>query len=203
MIRMVAMWGTGGIGNYQIALGYARQRWNSGASVVLWIYSETEGEVAKSFEKRQRNYNPMGIQRQTPRTKTVIYSSNGCKQQTKRLVIFDNVEDDKVLTGNQPKVGQRGVLITCRSKLLAESTAMFSMEVTTLSTQESTSLILQILDRAAVNSEEAQAAASLAKKFGGLALAIVSITKNIKASRRFNDNKEFLPYYEENRRALR
>lgn len=50
-IKTVAIWGTGGIGKSQIALEYAHQRWNSGTSVVLWICSETEGEVAKSIRE--------------------------------------------------------------------------------------------------------------------------------------------------------
>lgn len=50
-IRTVALWGAGGIGKSQVALEYAHQRCNSGTSVVLWISSETEGEVAKSIRE--------------------------------------------------------------------------------------------------------------------------------------------------------
>ncbi len=48
-IRSVAIWGTGGIGKSQIALEYGMQRYSAGIDVVLWIASETEAEVAKSF----------------------------------------------------------------------------------------------------------------------------------------------------------
>ena len=49
LIRSVAIWGTGGIGKSQIALEYAQQQWLAGTKVVLWIASETEAEIAKSF----------------------------------------------------------------------------------------------------------------------------------------------------------
>ena len=49
VVRSVAIWGTGGIGKSQIALEYAQQRWLAGTNVVLWIASETEAEIAKSF----------------------------------------------------------------------------------------------------------------------------------------------------------
>lgn len=50
-IRSVAIWGTGGIGKSQIALEYAQQQWLAGTNVVLWIASETEAEIAKSFHE--------------------------------------------------------------------------------------------------------------------------------------------------------
>ena len=49
IVRSVAIWGTGGIGKSQIALEYAQQKWLAGTNVVLWIASETEAEIAKSF----------------------------------------------------------------------------------------------------------------------------------------------------------
>ena len=49
VVRSVAIRGTGGIGKSQIALEYAQQKWLAGMKVVLWIVSETEAEIAKSF----------------------------------------------------------------------------------------------------------------------------------------------------------
>lgn len=51
MVRSLALWGTGGIGKSQVALEYAQQRWVAGISVILWIASETEAEVAKTFNE--------------------------------------------------------------------------------------------------------------------------------------------------------
>lgn len=50
-IHSLALWGTGGIGKSQIALEYAQQQWLAGTNVVLWIASETEAEIAKSFNE--------------------------------------------------------------------------------------------------------------------------------------------------------
>jgi hypothetical protein len=51
LIRSVALWGTGGIGKLQIALECVQQQWVAGRSVILWIASETEAEVSKSFNE--------------------------------------------------------------------------------------------------------------------------------------------------------
>ncbi|KAI1108245.1 P-loop containing nucleoside triphosphate hydrolase protein [Nemania sp. NC0429] len=203
-IQTVAIWGTGGIGKSQLALEYAHRRWNSGTSVVLWISSETEGGVAKSVrEAAEKLQLDDYSETNTPDKNRLLLIQWLQTTKTKWLLIFDNVEDDKVLINNRPTVGSGDVLITCRSEPLAESIAMFPIEVTTFSTQESTSLIFQILNRTALNSEETQAADALAERLGGLALAIEIIAKNIKASRRFKSIEEFLPYYEEHCVALR
>ncbi|KAI1171207.1 P-loop containing nucleoside triphosphate hydrolase protein [Nemania sp. FL0916] len=203
-IRTVALWGVGGIGKSQIALEYAHRRWNSGTPVILWISSETEAEITKSVREAAEKLQLDGFsETNTPARNRHLILQWLQTTKTKWLVVFDNVEDGKILADIQPKVGRGDVLIICRSELLAESIAMFPMEVAALSTQESTSLIFQILDREAVNSEEAQAAASLAEQLGGIALAIDIMARYIKISRRFGTVGEFLPYYEANRRALR
>ena len=123
-------------------------------------------------------------------------------QETHWLIVFDNVEDDKVLKANRPNVGQGDLLITCRSELLAESLATSLIEIPTFSTDESTALILQILNKSDMSTEETEATHNLSEQLGGLPLAIDIIAKNIKSSRRFRSVTEFLPYYERNRRTL-
>ncbi|KAI0867246.1 P-loop containing nucleoside triphosphate hydrolase protein [Hypoxylon argillaceum] len=202
-IKTVAIWGTGGIGKSQIALEYAHQRWNSGTSVVLWICSETEGEVAKSIREAAETLQLDGYsEKNTPDVNRHLLLKWLQTTNEKWLIIFDNLEDEKILTSSRPKSGHGDVLITCRSKPLAESIALLPIEVITFSTQESVLLIFQILNREAQNSAETKAAESLAKKLGGLALAIDIIVKNIKASCRFNNIADFLLYYEEHRLAL-
>ena len=66
-IRSVAIWGTGGIGKTQIALEYAQQQWLAGTKVVLWIASETEAEIAKSFNDAASRLDPPGyLETNTP-----------------------------------------------------------------------------------------------------------------------------------------
>ena len=59
-IRSVALWGTGGIGKTQIALEFAVQQVQKGLQVVIWISSETEGEILNSFIKAANALQPPG-----------------------------------------------------------------------------------------------------------------------------------------------
>lgn len=48
-IQSMAIWGTGGIGKTQIALEFANLQLKAGIPAIIWISSETEAEVSKSF----------------------------------------------------------------------------------------------------------------------------------------------------------
>jgi len=94
-------------------------------------------------------------------------------------MIFDNVEDSNVLQSNRPNVGKGSILITCRSEVLAESLTISPIEIPPFTTNESSALILQILNKSNhnISAEESAATKQLSEKLGGLALAIVSSPK--------------------------
>ena len=53
--RSLALWGTGGIGKTQIALEFAHQQLRAGmVKVVLWVASETEAEISRTFSDAAR-----------------------------------------------------------------------------------------------------------------------------------------------------
>lgn len=224
-IRSVALWGSGGIGKSQIAIEFAHRRWESGTSVVLWIASETVADVASSFNDAARNLDLGGYSenntpdknrhlvlqwlQSTSESPSTAYGGRKrllTNTETDWLVIFDNVEDDEILSASSPKVGQGDILITCRSELLAESleTSMATIEVLPFSTDETTQLILQILDKtpASVKRDEMQATRTLSEQLGGLALAVDIVARNMKTSHRFKSVVDFLSYYEKNRLSM-
>jgi hypothetical protein len=60
-IRLVALWGTGGIGKSQIALEFASQQDSAEIPFILWISSEEETEVASAFNKAAQKLNLPGV----------------------------------------------------------------------------------------------------------------------------------------------
>ncbi|KAM0421250.1 hypothetical protein ACHAPT_010972 [Fusarium lateritium] len=196
-IGTVAIWGTGGIGKSQIALEYSYQQWDWGTAVVLWIASETDAEIAKSFSEAAYKMDLDGYsETNTPdknRDLVLLWLQNIF---TGRPPVFDNVEEMEALEANIPRVSQSEgkVLITCRNEFLAESAAMSSVEIPSFLTEESAALMLQILKKPNAMPEEVEAARSLSEQLGGLALAIDIIAKNIKVSRKFKTVTDFLSY---------
>lgn len=224
-IRPVVLWGSGGIGKSQIAIEFAHRRWESGTSVILWIASETTAEIASSFNDAARNLNLGGYSenntpdknrhlvlqwlQSTSESRSTAYRGGEqmlTESETDWLLIFDNVEDEEVLSANLPKVGQGDILITCRSELLVESleTSMAIVEVPPFSNDETTQLILQILNKTptSVKDDELQATRTLSEQLGGLPLAVDIVARNMKMSPGFKSVVDFLPYYEKNRHLI-
>ncbi|KAI9671547.1 MAG: hypothetical protein M1817_003599 [Caeruleum heppii] len=202
-VRSLALWGTGGIGKSQVALEYAQQQWQAGTSVILWIASETEAELAKAFNEAACRLGLDGyLETNTPDQNRYLVLQWLQITDTPWLLIFDNVEDHTVLRENWPTTGTGTILVTCRSELLAASPATVAIEVPTFTGQESGELMLKILNRTDAGLDEVLAARELSAKLGGLALAIDIIAKQIKVRKRFKSVREFLPYYDEHRRML-
>lgn len=99
---------------------------------------------------------------------------------------MDNVEDPKVLRENWPTSGNGGILVTCRSKILAASPAGVAIEAPTFTNAESGELIMDIMKRKISTEDEVLATHELSEKLGGLALSIDIVTKQIKTRKRFN-----------------
>lgn len=119
------------------------------------------------------------------------------------LLVFDNVENAEDLSQAWPTVGCGRILITCRSKLLAESQSIATaIEIPPFSVAEGKDMILHILDRKHVSEEDLQAISEISKRLGGLALALDVVAKNIKFSCWFKSISEFLPYLDKNERSV-
>ncbi|KAL8896037.1 MAG: hypothetical protein Q9207_007903 [Kuettlingeria erythrocarpa] len=204
LIRSVAIWGTGGIGKSQIALEYAQQQWLAGTNVILWVASETEAEIAKSFnEAASRLDLPGYLETNTPdQNRFAVLQWLQRSGSVPWLLILDNVEDQKVLSENWPRTGNGSILVTCRSEILAASPAAVAIEIPAFTMSESGELIMNIMNRKNASEDENLAAHELSEKLGGLALAIDIVAKQIKTRKRFKTIRDFLPYYEQHYRTL-
>lgn len=94
------------------------------------------------------------------------------------------------------------MLVTCRSEILAASPTAVAIEVPTFTIDESSNLILNIMNKKNADKDENLAAHELSEKLGGLALAIDIVAKQIKTRKRFKTIRDFLPYYDQHCRTL-
>ncbi|KAL9039792.1 MAG: hypothetical protein Q9214_004731 [Letrouitia sp. 1 TL-2023] len=203
-VRSVAMWGIGGIGKSHIALEFAHRRWLTGNNVVLWISSETDAEIAKSFnDAAARLQLPSYQNTNTPdQNRWAVLQWLQDSTDTPWLLVLDNVVNQNWLLDIWPVTGAGSILITCQSELLAESPAATSIEIPAFNKEEGGELVLRILNRKNISQDEVSAAQELSEKLGGLALLVDIVAKQIKMTKRFKNIRDFLTHYEEHYRDL-
>ncbi|KAL9612957.1 MAG: hypothetical protein Q9167_002486 [Letrouitia subvulpina] len=203
-VRSVAMWGIGGIGKSQIALEFAHRRWLTGNNVILWISSETDAEIAKSFDYAAARLQLSSYQNTntSDQNRWAVLRWLQDSTDTPWLLVLDNVVDQNWLLDIWPVTGAGNILITCQSEPLAESLAATSIEIPTFNKEESGERILRILNRKNISQDDVSAAQELSEKLGGLALLLDIVAKRIKVTKRFKNVRDFLPYYEEHYRVL-
>jgi hypothetical protein len=85
-------------------------------------------------------------------------------------------------------------------KSLAATPAAASIEVPTFTVDESSELMLQILNWQDISLDEVEASRDLSEKLGGLALVLDIIAKQVRTRKK--SIREFLPYYDEHHRTL-
>lgn len=219
----IALWGAAGIGKTQIALEYANRLWSAGFSVIIWISSETNAEIAKSYSDaaRELRFSEFSLTNTPEKNQHLVLQwlqQTGKTMRTMNmfkegrmidellfltdvpwLLVFDNVESQADLQSHWPTAGQGRILITCRSEILASSEVISrSFEVPPFTMSESTDMILRITEQAEAPETEVQAAREISGELGGLALAIDITAKHIKNSCRFRSVQDFIPYLERN-----
>ncbi|MES2141710.1 MAG: NB-ARC domain-containing protein [Pseudomonadota bacterium] len=138
--------GLGGIGKTQLALRYAQLHATDYDNNVLWINSETEADISRSFLKlaTQLDIETKSKYIESKDIETIVEEVYGYFSDRKSLFIFDNVENylelekflPKLMIGNKPNV-----LITSRYKNWKNAAAVISLDVFT--EQESLELVKQ------------------------------------------------------------
>ncbi len=120
--------------------------------------------------------------------------------ETPWLLIFDNVDDHKILERIMPAYGCGIVLLTCRSELTAASSAMTTIEIPAFTTNEGSDLLLGRLDLEAATDEEKASSVELSDLLGGHALAVDVMARSIAVKKK--KLPEFVRVYKEKPRAM-
>lgn len=116
------------------------------------------------------------------------------------MIIFDNVEDHKLLRSMWPSYGCGCILMTCRSELTAASAASDSVEIPAFSKKEGGKLLLQELGIDMSSTSDEELSTSLSETWGGHALTIDVMARTMRARKK--SLKDFFKAYKENPRSL-
>ncbi|KAI1130884.1 hypothetical protein F5Y10DRAFT_234969 [Nemania abortiva] len=201
-LRTAALWGLGGVGKSQIALEFAHQQVTAGCQIILWIASETESEIASSFNKAANQLQVPGLlPSNTPDQNQYLVLQFLQTTHIQWLLIYDNVEDQDILTSSRPVSGDGAILVTCRSEFIAASLCGRTIEISPFTTEEGSDLLLKVIGQPSPpTSRDKECAMQLTQRLGGLALALDLMGKQIRARKKTIE--AFLATYDEHRRLL-
>ena len=116
-------------------------------------------------------------------------------------MVFDNVDDNDLLTSNWPSTGHGQIVVTCRSELVAASPAAGAVEIPPFTREEGGTLLLRLARKTEVTDDDRSAAEELSEMLGGLALAIEITASQIFVKKK--SMKQFLPYFKKHKQSLR
>ena len=202
--RCFAVYGQGGIGKTQIAAQFVathRQKFDA----VLWVYAENANKISQDFQDiavglglipedhvdakdlsfcrdllKRWLVNPL---------KTPGGGESSKKERASWLLVFDGVENGDILNDFWPYDGPGSILITSRNPYSWST----SLELKPFTTAEATDYLLHITGRE-VTDEEKASAAEIAKRLGGLPLALTQMSSIIQHQK--ISFREFLRTYD-------
>lgn len=99
------------------------------------------------------------------------------------LCIFDNIEDFDIVRKAWPKAGVGRVLATSRNHVAAFDPAADGMEIKVFDAEQASEMIMLHVGRDSYTDSEKEAARELATRLGGLALALVITSSQIRNRR--------------------
>lgn len=203
--RCYAIYGPGGMGKTQIAAHFAAVH-RAKFDAVLWVHAENVSKIEQYFKDIAIELGL--VARTSPDATDLAYTRDALKrwlvnpvknqdgkepakvERASWLLVFDGVEDGEVLNNFWPYDGPGSILITSRNPYSWAA----SFEIKPFSVEEATEYLLHIIGKQ-VSVEEKSAAVTIARRLGGLPLALAQMGgiiahTNISFS-------EFLQSYEE------
>lgn len=184
----ITLHGLGGIGKSQTALEYAH-RHKHRYDAVFWVKSDTPVALNQDLSRIACGLKLEGVQEhEDARNKVMLLdwlhrTSKLCNQwfivrarlngtlAAKWLLIFNNVEDVRLVEEACPSAGVGDILVTARAPTVGFQLGSKNIEIKPFSALEGSKLMLRLLDRES-DPDESLSAEELASKLSGHALAI-------------------------------
>ena len=179
--RCFAVYGPGGMGKTQIAAHYVAMHRRK-LDAVLWVNAETSSKISQDFNeiaielglvsKGSMDATDQSLTRDLVKSWLVNPLKNSGSNTSSRdkaswLLVFDGVEHGETLNDFWPYDGPGSILVTSRNP----HSWTTSLELKPFSINEATEYLMRITGRE-VSNEEKESAVTIAKRLGGLPLAL-------------------------------
>lgn len=192
-LRVVAIYGMGGVGKTQLALHYAcisKPRYD----VILWIPAETQMKMTQALATAANNLGlPLGDDSQDDYQSAMKIRDWLNSTSRRILLVFDNVEKIDILLQVWPLTDKGSIVITTRSPTVALKRATKTIHLQCFNEDTGPQVLAQLTHSEPTDDAEISAAKSICHILGGLPLAIAQIMPVI--TERCFSYAEFLLYY--------
>ena len=192
-LKVMAIYGTGGVGKTQLALHYAKTSLKL-YDVVIWIPAETQIKVTQAlaeFARKLGILNAKGTEDDYQAIQKVRDWLNVSEKTF--LLIFDNVENHEILEQIWPASPKGSVIITCRSQSVALKRTTEVMRLQCFAAETGLDVLYSLTGLQPSNENDASSARELCELLGGFPLAMVQISEFI--NDRGYSYLEFLPVF--------
>lgn len=215
-VKRLVLCGMGGVGKTEIAIEYAFSR-REKYDAIFWVDAETVQKLNASYAHIVRELGLQGSSKlqhddtanrklvQTWLTKPLIapneQRSLNARKIASWLLIFDNVDDPKILNDYWPVNGGGSVILTSRNPVSKDHIDLptHPLDITTFTHDESAAF-LQRLSGRGFESDSLKSCMRIARTLDGLPLAIWLMSGVIR--RRQLSLTEFIGYYEQSPHEL-
>ena len=171
--QVAAATGLGGIGKTQLAVEYAHRYGPRYWGGVFWLDMEDQEAIASQVAAwggpqgmDHPGFEALSLEEQVARVK------KEWEESTPRLLIFDNVDDSKVIDEWRPVTGGCRVLITSRRTRWPSTLGLAEVNLATLPRDKAMELLCKGRPEALEDEEEAKAASAICDALGDLPLAL-------------------------------
>ncbi|EFW99250.1 tpr repeat-containing protein [Grosmannia clavigera kw1407] len=192
-LQAVGIHGLGGVGKSQLALQYANTSMQV-YDLIAWIASESQIKLIQSLSDLARKLGLAGEANQDDYISIEVVRDWLNTSGKTFLLIFDNVDDIKLLRHIWPSSNKGSIIITTRSPVLAAKWATKTMPLGCFPADTSPSILVAMSGTICSSPEEDAASAEICKRLGGLPLAVSQVADFIRE--RGCTYAEFLKIYD-------
>ncbi len=193
-LKVMSIYGLGGVGKTQLALQYAITS-SASYDAIAWIQSDTQSKLVQSLSTFASR---LGL----PKNKgggdddyqSVQKVNEWLNHSGKNfLLVFDNLEDVSILSQIWPSSTKGSIIITSRSAAVASRRAKKTMHLKSFEEDAAVRMLHELTGLQPADEKDAKAAQEICQLIGGLPLAMVHMSSFIQ-DRRYS-YAEFLALY--------
>ncbi|KAG9253974.1 uncharacterized protein F5Z01DRAFT_743372 [Emericellopsis atlantica] len=178
-MRAIAMHGIGGVGKTQLALQYANKSLGM-YEIIIWVPSESQIKFTQALSAFKIKLGLIDDKEQRDGSHAIQRLKDWLNTSNKDfLMIFDNVNDTRILDQIWPATPRASVIITTRSPSVASRRANKSFRLESFGLESGAEAIYALSGKQPSGEDDKAAALELCRLLGGLPLALAQVASFI------------------------